>query len=313
MSSQKPKIQSAKRAKRPNVDLLEEHSPIEGSVVAVTIPLKKIISTDSQSRRYFDPHTMQSLIESVRCNGILQPLLVRPIEGDKFELVFGERRYRAALAVGLAEVPAIVWQMFDEQAYQYSLVENLQREDLSRVEETDAILQLLAMRLGSDIAGVTSLLYRLENEVKGRVTQNVLGSAEAEIVEQVFASLGRMNWQSFVHTRLPLLKLPEPILEALGTRQIEYTKAKEIAKLESELEQQDLLEEAIAQSLTLSQIRERLKADQPLTEREELQNRLLSTYKKVRKSKLWDNPHKRQVLESLLTQMEALIAEEDRV
>ncbi|MBV8883885.1 MAG: ParB/RepB/Spo0J family partition protein [Chroococcidiopsidaceae cyanobacterium CP_BM_RX_35] len=312
MGPQQPKIQSANRAKRPNVALSEECSSTKAPVVTVTIPLQKIISTDSQSRRYFDPHSMQSLVESVRCNGILQPLLVRPSKGDKFELVFGERRYRAALAVGLVDVPAIVWEMSDEQAHQYSLVENLQREDLSRVEETDAILQLLAMRLESNIAGVTSLLYRLENEVKGRVTQNVLGSADAEIVEQVFASLGRMNWQSFVHTRLPLLKLPEPILEALGTKQIEYTKAKEIAKIESDLEQQELLEEAIAQSLTLSQIRERLKADQPLTEREELQNRLLSTYKKVKKSKLWDNPHKCQLLESLLTQMEALLAEEDR-
>lgn len=198
---------------------------------------------------------MQSLVESVRSEGILQPLLVRPIEDDLFELVFGERRYRAAIDAGLAQVPVIVREMSDLEAIQYALVENLQREDLTPLEETDAILQLLALSLGCDEAKVISLLYRMENEVKGKITRHVSGNSQAETVEQVFASLGRMNWQSFVRTRLPLLNLPEDMLEALCSRQIEYTKASVIAKLPSELERQELLEEANSQGLTLSQIR----------------------------------------------------------
>jgi ParB family chromosome partitioning protein len=131
---------------------------------------------------------MQYLVESIKSEGILQPLLVRPV-GKKYEVVAGERRYRAALEAGLTEVPATIREMTDDQAVQYALVENLQREDLNPVEETEGILSLLSLRLECDIAKVTSLLYRMENEAKGKITRNVSGKTEAETVEQVFASL----------------------------------------------------------------------------------------------------------------------------
>lgn len=287
----------------------ETENASQETSVATTISLEKIISTQSQPRRYFDPQTMQSLVESLRSEGILQPLLVRPV-ADQYELVAGERRYRAAVDAGLTQVPAIVREMSDEQALQYALVENLQREDLTPLEETDAILQLLALRLGCDEAEVISLLYRMDNEAKGKITRNVLGNEEAETVEQVFASLGRMGWQSFVRTRLPLLKLPPDILEALCSTQIEYTKAREIAKLPSELERQELLEEALVQGLTLSQIRERVKGDKPPTAGEELQDRMKETYKLAKKLKVWNNPKKRKKLEALLTEIELLLFED---
>jgi ParB family chromosome partitioning protein len=291
-----------------NAPLEAENATQESSVA--TIPLEKITSTQSQPRRYFEPQSMQSLVESIRNEGILQPLLVRPTEGELFELVFGERRCRAALSAGLTSVPAIVRDLSDEQALQYALIENLQREDLTAIEETDAILQLLALSLGCDETKVISLLYQMDNEAKGKITRNVSGNSEAETVEQVFASLGRMNWQTFVRTRLPLLKLPEDMLEALCSRQVEYTKALEIAKLPSELERQELLEEAIAQSLTLSQIRSRVKGDQPPAAGSELQERMKETYKLAKKLKVWNNPKKRKKLEALLTEIELLLFED---
>lgn len=313
MSPRQPKSSEVQSSKRRNVALAKESATTESEVeseVATVIPLEKIISTQSQPRRYFDPKTMQLLVESVRSEGILQPLLVRPTESDLFELVVGERRYRAALDAGLTQVPVIVREMTDSQAIQYALIENLQREDLTPIEETDAILQLLALRLGYDIEGAISVFYRMENEAKGKVTRHVSGNSDAEIVEQVFASLGRMNWQTFVRTRLPLLKLPEDMLEALCGKQIEYTKAREIAKLPSELERQELLEEAIAMGLSLNQIRERVEGDKPPIEGEELTARMQATYKLVKKLKVWENPRKRKLLEALLEEIEALLAEE---
>lgn len=296
----------AERSKLKNVALFSA----EDDAVPSTVALDKITMPSTQPRRYFDKEAMQSLVESVKKDGILQPLLVRPV-GDKYELVAGERRYRAAQEVGLTEVPVAVREMSDDQAVQYALTENLQREDLNPVEETEGILQLLAVRLGCDIAEVTPLLYRLENEAKGKITRNVSGNFEAETVEKVFADLGRMNWQSFVRTRLPLLKLPADILEALRSGRIEYTKAKEIAKLESESDRAALLEEAMEQSLSLSQIRERVKAKKTPTERPPLEARIEATYKQIKKIKVWDNPKKREKLESLLAELEALVAEED--
>jgi ParB family chromosome partitioning protein len=279
------------------------------SSVPHTIPLDQITLPTTQPRRYFDPQAMQSLVESVKSEGILQPLLVRPV-GEKYEVIAGERRYRAAKEAELTEVPVTVREMTDEQAVQYALIENLQREDLNPVEETEGLLNLLALRLECDTAEVTSLLYRMENEAKGKITRNVSGNREASTVEQVFASFGRINWQSFVRTRLPLLKLPDDILEALRSGLLEYTKAKEIAKLKSESERQKLLEDAIASSLSLTQIRERVKASQPPPERGEFAARIDVTTKRVKKSKVWENPSKRQKLESLLKQLEELISSE---
>jgi ParB family chromosome partitioning protein len=306
MSPRRVSQPPANRSKLKNVALFKEDALTAPS----TVPLDKIVLPDSQPRRYFDPKAMQSLMESVKRDGILQPLLVRPNQ-DKYSLVAGERRYKAAQSAGLTEVPVIIREMSDEQAAQYALTENLQREDLNPIEETEGILQLLALALRVEPAEVSSLLYRMENEAKGKITRNVSGNSEASTVEKVFAELGRMNWQSFVRTRLPLLKVPDDILEALRAGRIEYTKAKEIAKLESKSDRAELLEAAIEIPLSVSQIREQVKAKKPATELTTLQSRLEATYKKAKKSKVWDNPQKRGKLESLLAELEALIVDKD--
>jgi ParB family chromosome partitioning protein len=252
---------------------------------------------------------MQSLVESVKSEGILQPLLVRPV-GEKYEVIAGERRYRAAIEAELTQVPVTVREMTDDQAVQYALIENLQREDLNPVEETEGLLNLLALRLGCDPAEVSSKLYRMENEAKGKITRNVSGKEETETIEQVFASFGRMNWQSFVRTRLPLLKLPADILDALRAGRLEYTKAKAIAQIKDETERKALLEDAIASSLSLSQIKERVKAAQPPAEPPPLATRMTTTYQLAKKQKVWDDPKKRKKLESLLNQIEALLSKD---
>ncbi|MBD2211248.1 ParB/RepB/Spo0J family partition protein [Calothrix sp. FACHB-156] len=306
MSPRRTSQPPADRSKLKNVALFKED---DENFVPTKVSLDKIILPSTQPRRYFDPLAMQSLVESVKCEGILQPLLVRPV-GDKYELVAGERRYRAAQAAALTEVPITAREMSDEQAVQYALTENLQREDLNPIEETEGTLQLLALRLGCETAEVPSVLYRMENEAKGKITRNVSGNSEAEIVEKVFAELGKISWQSFVRTRIPLLKLPEDILSALRTGQIEYTKAKEIAKLASLDERAELLEAAITLSLSLSEIQKQVKAKQPSTTLPPLQSRLETTYKKAKKSKVWENPQKQKKLESLLKELEALMADE---
>lgn len=273
------------------------------------IPLDRLLPPQRQPRRYFNPEAMQVLVASIRQYGILNPLMVRPV-GAKYEVVAGERRYRAAVELGLTSVPVTVREMTDEQAIEYALVENLLRSDMNPVEETESILQLLAFRMECDLAEVTPQLYRLQNEVKGKVTRNVSGNKAAETVDQIFASLGR-NWQSFIRTRLPLLKLPPEILSALRRGQIEYTKAKTIAKLKNESERKALLEEAITESLSLSQIRDRIQAKQLPSEREELQGRMEAIPKKIKKLKAWDDPDKRYKLESLLKQIEAVLSEDE--
>lgn len=306
MSSRRPSEPPASRSKLKNVALFTEG---DGSSLPDTLPLDKITLRQTQPRRYFDSSAMQSLVESIKKDGILQPLLVRPV-GDKYELVVGERRYRAATEVGLAEVPVTIREMSDEQAVQYALTENLQREDLNPVEEVEGILQLLALKLGTDREAVISLLNKIA-KVKRGLADNVVRHEEQQIVEEVFTAIGRFSPESFRTHRLPLLNLPTEILEALRSGSIKYTKAKAIAQVKDEAERKALLEDAIASSLSLSQIRERVKAHRAPPAAGELEARLNTTYKQVKKSKVWENPSKREKLESLLTELDTLISEED--
>src|ERR1700752_3863230 len=104
-----------------------------------TLPVDQIVPGPFQPRQRFDDETLGALAESIRENGILQPILVRPRAGHTggFEIVAGERRWRAAQLAKLHEVPVIIREIGDREALELALVENVQRQDLSPLEEAD--------------------------------------------------------------------------------------------------------------------------------------------------------------------------------
>ncbi len=285
-----------------------ETAPDKALINNSLIPIEKIQLPSQQPRRYFDSDKLEQLTQSVKEHGILEPLLVRLLPDNKYELVAGERRYRAATAAELVEVPVVVKQLTDSEALQLALVENLQREDLNPVEETEGILQLLSLQLEIETTEVVSLLYQMQNATAGKITDNVISNSKIKSVNKVFTGLGKMNRESFTANRLPLLRLPEDVLEALRTGKIEYTKAKAIASVKDQAARTELLENAIAKSLSLSQIRELIKKFKPAKQQSNLKTRFDTTYKQMQKSKqLWQDPKKKKKLESLLSQLEKLI------
>jgi ParB family transcriptional regulator, chromosome partitioning protein len=147
----------------------------------VSMPIDQISLPPNQPRRYFDSEALKQLTESIKQHGILQPLLVRPLDGEKHELVAGERRYRAAQEIGLKEVPVVIRELDDNAAFQLALIENLLREDLNPVEETEGILQLLALKLGRSVEEIPPLLRRLQHERKEAAlsSNNVIGNQES--------------------------------------------------------------------------------------------------------------------------------------
>jgi ParB family chromosome partitioning protein len=279
---------------------------IQDSASTTTIPLNKILMPEAQPRRYFAVKAMQSLVESVKREGILVPLLVRPV-GDKYELVAGERRYLAAKEASFTEVPVTIRKMSDSQAIQYALTENLQREDLNPVEQTEGILDLLALKLETDRQGVVSLLNK-RAKVKRGLADNDVRPEEQRIIEEIFKSIGKMTPEAFRTHRLPLLNLHNDILEALRSGEIEYTKAREIDKVCADSDRIELLEVAIEHSLSLSQIRDQVKALQPSSQNRELQTLLEKTYKKAKKSKVWSDPNKQEKLKSLLLELQEMLS-----
>lgn len=279
-----------------------------------SLPLETIVLPKNQPRRYFDPQKLEQLKRSIKEYGILEPLIVRPLEDNKYELVAGERRYRAATELNLTEVPVVVRDLSDKEAIQVALIENLQREDLNPIEETQGILNLLSVELDLSIDKVKSLLSQMKHAADDS-GHNVMPK-ESNLVEQIFTSLGKMTWESYVKNRLTLLNLPKELLQALEKGSIEYTKAKAIAQIKDEKQRKSLLKEATTQNLSLSQIRERIaqlkstEAKGSSTESDSTKtyaSRMKEIYTKTRKIKSWDDLEKQQEFEVLLEKLEKLL------
>ena len=108
-----------------------------------SVALADIQPSNYNPRKNFDETSLAELAESIRQQGVLQPIGVRPIADNRFEIVFGERRYRASLMAELAEIPAIVMEISDETAEEMAITENLQRKDVTPIEEANAYQKLI--------------------------------------------------------------------------------------------------------------------------------------------------------------------------
>ena len=278
------------------------------------LPISDITPSKQQPRRYFDPEKLNQLAESIKQHGILEPLLVRPEAQGKYELIAGERRYKAATMLGLTEVPVVIRDFNDQEALQVALIENLQREDLNPIEETEGVLELAAIRIQKDTEYVVTLLHQAAHPERNSV-DNVIHTEEWKTIQEVFDAVGRFTPESFRTNRLPLLKLPTDVLDALRAGKIAYTKARAIARVKDGDQRSELLEATIKEDLSLTQLKERLllievKTDKDTSSTSSLKTRFESAYKQVKKSKVWDNPKKHKILEKLLETLENLINEE---
>jgi ParB family chromosome partitioning protein len=136
------------------------------------LPIDQIDRNPFQTRSQFDPEQLKELAESIKANGVVQPVLVRPLASGRFQLIAGERRWRASELAGKTTVPAILRQVSDEQAMEITIVENLQRTDLNPIEQARAFERLsrefhltqeqMAQRTGKDRATVANFLRLLK-------------------------------------------------------------------------------------------------------------------------------------------------------
>ena len=117
------------------LDVLFAQNTIEDGNATVTLPLDEIIPNRDQPRKQFDDEALADLSASIAQHGVIQPLLVRPMPDGSYQLVAGERRWRASRMAGLTEVPVVIRDMDEQQAAEVALIENLQREDLNPMEE----------------------------------------------------------------------------------------------------------------------------------------------------------------------------------
>src|SRR4030042_3457264 len=155
--------------------------------------IEEVIPNRSQPRKHFDESKLQELAEAIKEKGILEPLIVRRID-QGYELIIGERRWRAAQKAGLKEVPIIVKEVEGREALEISLIENLQREDLNPIEAAEAFKNLieefnisqedLSKRIGKDRTTITNTLrlLKLPIEVRNQLLQNHITSGHARAI-----------------------------------------------------------------------------------------------------------------------------------
>lgn len=185
--------------------LIPEAGPDAGTEAPLELAVGDIMPNALQPRRRFDDEKMQELVQSIREHGVVQPVLVRR-RGEKYELVAGERRWRAAQVAGLRAIPAVVRDLSDAEAMEVALIENLQREDLNAMEEAEAFDKLgkefsltqeeIAARVGKSRPHIanTLRLLQLHRSVQDMVRSGALGMGHARAllgvhgVEQVRAA-----------------------------------------------------------------------------------------------------------------------------
>jgi ParB family transcriptional regulator, chromosome partitioning protein len=196
------------------------------------LPLGRIDPNPRQPREAFDEETLQDLTTSIEAVGVLQPIVVRPA-GERYEIVMGERRVRAARAAGLERIPAIVRTTEDDQLLRDALLENVHREDLNPLEEAAAYKQLLA-----DFG----------------ITQQELASR-----------LGRSR--PVIANAIRLLALPGSVQRRIAARTLSAGHANAVASLEDSVQQERLADRIVAEGLTVrmaEELAQRIKNGEPL-------------------------------------------------
>ncbi len=202
--------------------LLEENS-FEQEGKTVTLKISEIQPNRSQPRRQFDDEALAELAESIGQHGILQPLLVRPLTDGSYQLVAGERRWRAARMAGLTDVPVVVRDMDDKQMAELALIENLQREDLNPME------QALGFKTLMDKYGLT----------------------QQEVAKVVSKS------RPAVANSLRLLNLPQPVADMVLDGTLSAGHARAVLSFPSESEQVEAANLAINKGLSVRELENR--------------------------------------------------------
>ena len=173
------------------LDALLLENSVSEELSTSTLPINEITPNKEQPRKTFDEAALNELADSIAQHGVLQPLLVRPLPGGGYQLVAGERRWRASRIAGLKEVPVIVKELSDTEAMQLAIIENLQREDLNPIEEAEGLQALIdkcgfnqeevAVSVGKSRPAITNSLrlLKLPPEVRDMTREGTISAGHA--------------------------------------------------------------------------------------------------------------------------------------
>ena len=191
----------------------------------LNLKMDKIITNSNQPRKYFDNEKMSELKDSIKNSGLLQPITVRKISNGKYEIVAGERRYRACRELGMESIPVIEMNVGDARGYELSVLENIQRENLNPIEEAESYLMLM------EVYGYTQ--------------------------EKLSEKLGKTR--SSVSNKMRILKLPASVKEMVKKGEISYGHARTLLSLSDEKKIEEAAKEIINKGYSVRETERRVK------------------------------------------------------
>lgn len=197
----------------------------ENSNEAVTLRISDVTPNRDQPRKEFDEQALAELSQSIMQYGVLQPILVRPLVDGSYQIVAGERRYRASRMAGLTEIPAVIRELSDNETMELALIENLQREDLSPIEEAKGYKTLMDT-------------YSMSQE---QVAQTVGKSRPA------------------IANTMRLLLLPDDVIEVVEKGELSSGHARALLSLENKALMSAVAEEVVKKSLSVRQVEKMVK------------------------------------------------------
>lgn len=214
---------------------------------AVKLKIMDIEPNRDQPRKIFDEQALSELADSIAKHGVIQPLLVRPLPDGSYQLVAGERRWRASRMAGLTEVPVVIKELSDDEAMALALIENLQREDLNAVEEAQGIKALM----------------------------DTLGLTQEEAAERVGKS------RPAIANALRLLKLPDSVLEMVSQGTLSAGHARALLAFEDDEELVEVAKLIIEKGLTVRDVERLAKKSAGKVEKKKAPSRRESYYDEV--------------------------------
>ena len=191
----------------------------------LNLKIDKIVTNSNQPRKYFDNGKMSELKNSIKNSGLLQPITVRKISNGKYEIVAGERRYRACRELGMENIPVIEMNVGDARGYELSVLENIQRENLNPIEEAESYLMLM------EVYGYTQ--------------------------EKLSEKLGKTR--SSVSNKMRILKLPASVKEMVKKGEISYGHARTLLSLSDEKKIEEAAKEIINKGYSVRETERRVK------------------------------------------------------
>lgn len=200
--------------------LFTETAAESGSEPEASLPIASIVTNPDQPRKSFDETQLSELSDSIKQNGVLQPILVRK-KGNKYEIVAGERRYQASKLAGLKEIPAIIRDIDDAEVFQLALIENLQRSDLTPIEEARGYRQLLDTK-GLTQEGLAKILSKSRSAIANTLRLMDLPQEVQDMMEEGQITAGHARAILAVPSEEGRIKLAQKVVaENLTVRQTE--------------------------------------------------------------------------------------------